>query len=159
MKPFGSINRGQLDRADVVYRQLLRQDPAHPDALHLCGVVAHQRGQHHEAIQKISRALELMPDQAVYLSNLGTAQLALGQISEAIKSFSRASELDPRYADARYNLANALHKSGDLDAAATAYRTVLQFHSRIISVRSIIWEQFCKSARIMRQPSPATRMC
>ena len=37
--------QGQLDQAELIYRHILDETPRHADALHLLGVVAHQRGQ------------------------------------------------------------------------------------------------------------------
>jgi hypothetical protein len=36
--------RGDLTQAEDLYRGILEQQPDHPGALHLLGVVAHQRG-------------------------------------------------------------------------------------------------------------------
>ena len=35
---------GRLDQAESAYKQILKTDPEHPDALHLLGMVAYQRG-------------------------------------------------------------------------------------------------------------------
>jgi cytochrome c-type biogenesis protein CcmH/NrfG len=48
---------GDLARADALYRRVLAVDPEHPDALHLHGVVAHQRGRHQAAVEHIRRAV------------------------------------------------------------------------------------------------------
>jgi len=37
---------GQLAQAETLYRQILQQQPNHPDALHLLGVIAYQAGRH-----------------------------------------------------------------------------------------------------------------
>jgi Flp pilus assembly protein TadD len=52
---------GDLTRADALYRRVLAVDPEHPDALHLHGVVAHQRGRHQAAVEHIRRAVEHRP--------------------------------------------------------------------------------------------------
>ena len=48
---------GRLERAETFYRQVLNQDPANPDALHLIGVVAWQQGRHARAVSYIERAI------------------------------------------------------------------------------------------------------
>src|ERR1700733_6783523 len=35
---------GNLPQAEQLYQQILERDPRHADALHLLGVIAHQRG-------------------------------------------------------------------------------------------------------------------
>ena len=37
---------GRLESAETEYRRILGADPVHADALHLLGVLAHQRGEH-----------------------------------------------------------------------------------------------------------------
>ena len=48
---------GDLDGAEAAYRRILDGRPGHADALHLLGVVEHQRGRHDEAIGLIARAI------------------------------------------------------------------------------------------------------
>ena len=45
---------GRLDEAESGYRRLLETDPDHADALHLLGVVRHQRGDEGAAVAFIS---------------------------------------------------------------------------------------------------------
>ena len=87
-----------------------RRFPDHPDALHLLGVIAHQRGRQERAIQLIERALAIMPEFAPAHLNLGNALKAAGRRSEALNSYRRAIELKPDYAGAWCNLA-ALHRT------------------------------------------------
>jgi len=35
---------GDLAKAEGIYQQILQTDPDHPDALHLLGVISHQKG-------------------------------------------------------------------------------------------------------------------
>lgn len=65
--------QGQLAQAEALYRRILEQEPEHPGALHLLGVVAHQQGHDDRAAELIARALALRPDQATYHSNYGVA--------------------------------------------------------------------------------------
>ena len=77
-----------------------RSAPNQADALHLLGVIAHQRGEHEVAVETIRRAVKLNRTAAAFHSNLGEAYRALGRISEAVASFRRAVELKADYAEA-----------------------------------------------------------
>ena len=44
---------GRLPEAEAMYHQILQNDPDHPDALHLLGVIAHQAGKNEEAVNLI----------------------------------------------------------------------------------------------------------
>ena len=50
--------RGQLGEAETLYRCTLDSDPDNFDALHLYGVLKHQRGNHADALNFIERALK-----------------------------------------------------------------------------------------------------
>ena len=64
---------GRLDQADAVYREVLARHPDQPDALHLRGLVAHQRGDGSTAVALIGDAIRVSPNVARYHNNLGRA--------------------------------------------------------------------------------------
>ena len=47
---------GRLQQAEVIYHQILTQEPNHQDALHLLGLIALQAGRHEVAVELIERA-------------------------------------------------------------------------------------------------------
>ena len=100
--------RGELDRAEPLYRQLLAQAPAHFDALHLLGVLQHQRGRNDLAVDLIGQALKLDGGKAAAHLNLGVALRALKRPADALASFDRALALDSHHADALNNRGNVL---------------------------------------------------
>jgi predicted O-linked N-acetylglucosamine transferase (SPINDLY family) len=116
---------GQLDLAERLYRDVLRIVPQQPDALHLLGVVALQRGCPADAVTCIRQALRLRPEQSVYHGNLGVALQSLGQIDAARASLERAVAIDPSNVDATFNLGVTLQSLHLLDDAAERYRQTL----------------------------------
>src|SRR6185437_7365018 len=52
---------GRLDEAEALLKQLLASKPKEPTAIHLLGIIAHQRGQLTQAIEHVKRAIELAP--------------------------------------------------------------------------------------------------
>jgi predicted O-linked N-acetylglucosamine transferase (SPINDLY family) len=111
---------GRLQEAEQLYRQILAQQPAHVDAKHLLGVIAHQAGRNDIAIDLIRQAITLNPDYAEAHSNLGQALKDQGQLDEAIAAFRRAIALKPELPEAHSNLGNALREKGQLDEAIAA---------------------------------------
>src|SRR6516162_4354363 len=77
---------GQRDRAEALYRKVLQKAPDHADALHLLGLIAHERGRHQRAIRLIEQALAILPDFAAAHVNLGNALRAAGRRKEAAES-------------------------------------------------------------------------
>ena len=59
-------NAGKFELAKELYHTILNQDPNHPDALHLLGVLTHQSGRHDRAVQLIDRAIYLNPSNPFY---------------------------------------------------------------------------------------------
>jgi Flp pilus assembly protein TadD len=57
-----------------------------------------------QAIQQITRALELDPNHARAHTNLGLALRSRGDLKAARDQFIRALEISPNYAEARRNL-------------------------------------------------------
>jgi len=119
--------QGRLDKAAVLYDRILRADPRHPDALHLSGLVAHQRGDPHRAQERIAAAIRVKDTQPAFHNSLGTVLLALDRAGEAAVCFRRALEFDPGYAEAHNNLGNALQQAGRLEDAVASYRHALQW--------------------------------
>ena len=118
--------QGRLDKAAVLYERILRADPGHSDALHLSGLVAHQRGDHRRAHERIAAAIRVKDAQPAFHNSLGNVLLALDRPDEATSCFRRALEFDPGYAEAHNNLGNALQRTGRLEDAVASYRLALQ---------------------------------
>src|SRR5438128_2115930 len=57
------------------------------------------------AARNYSKSIELAPDWAEALVNLGVVYNRLGKTDDAIKAFTRATELDPKLPGAHLNLA------------------------------------------------------
>jgi tetratricopeptide (TPR) repeat protein len=120
--------RGELDTAEGLYRTILDIDPTHFDALHLCGVLMHQRGRSAEALELIAAALAANERVAAAHCNHGLVLAALGRHPEALASYDRALALKPDYADACYNRGNTLVALGRLDEALKSFEQAIVLH-------------------------------
>jgi tetratricopeptide (TPR) repeat protein len=118
--------RGRLDEAARLYRNVLGAEPEHPDALHLLGVVALQQGDHRRAADHIARAVAGNPGNAAYHANLAEALRGLGQIDRAADCCRTALRLQPDYAEAANNLGMVRLAQGRLDEAADDFREALR---------------------------------
>ncbi|MEA2733789.1 MAG: hypothetical protein QOE14_240 [Humisphaera sp.] len=118
---------GRLDGAERLYRALLSDDASNADALHLLGVVAHQRQRDAEALDLIARAIALRPREAKFHNNLGEVLRSLNRVEEAAAAYERAIALKPDYAEALNNLGLALHRLGRLDDAIAAGERAIRF--------------------------------
>ncbi len=117
---------GDLGQAEQFYNEILRHNPQHPDALHLLGVIAHQRGQHADAIDLIQRALKKNNRNVHFYIHLGQACRQAKRLDAAIQALKKATKLEPQNAEAHHELGLALADAGQLDAALTAYARAMK---------------------------------
>jgi len=99
---------GLLSEAEEIYREVLEGHPRQFDALHLLGLVHHQRGAHAEAVRLIDRALAVKPDIAAAHSSRAAALNGLKHFDEAVASCDRAIALKPDCVEAMVNRGFAL---------------------------------------------------
>jgi protein O-GlcNAc transferase len=116
---------GRLAEAESLYYQVLKSIPDQPVALHLLGVIAHQKQENDRAVDLISKALVINPDYADAHGNLGIALDELGRLDEAVDSFSKALALNPNFAQGHNNLGNVFKKQGKQDEAICYYEKAI----------------------------------
>lgn len=116
---------GRLDQAERLYRDILKQDPNHADALHLLGLLANQAGHRQAALDLIDRALGLRPAAAPFQASRGDVLQALGRHEEALSSFDQATAIDGDHAEALTGGADCLAAMGREDEAEARYREVI----------------------------------
>ena len=122
---------GRLAEATARYLEIVREEPQHPDALHLLGVVAQQQGDLPVAVQLIEAAIQINPQAAHYHNNLGNTYRLQGNTIEAIASYRRAIALDPANIAIQHSLANLLAESGKFEEAASLYQRVLNLEPQL----------------------------
>lgn len=114
---------GRLAEADALYGQALRADPDNPDALHLSGLIAYQRGDSVRAVKLIAKALK-RGDGPSFRHNFALALDAAGRAAEARAAYQRALALEERAA-AHNNLASLLVQQGARADAMAHYRRAI----------------------------------
>jgi tetratricopeptide (TPR) repeat protein len=85
---------------------------------------AEDRGESDTAEHLFRQAIDLEPNMAAALTNLGNLVYRQGELEEARKLYDRALEHDPSQPEARYNLANLLEDLGETDLAIAELRKV-----------------------------------
>ncbi len=119
---------GRLADAERLYRQLLAQNPNHPEALNLLGVIAQQVGNPDAAIHLLNHAIAANPSAPDYHINLGVALYTIGRFDDAIAAYRQSLRLDPNNPVAHNNLGNALCQIGHFDEAITECREALRLN-------------------------------
>jgi tetratricopeptide (TPR) repeat protein len=85
---------------------------------------AEDRGESDIAEHLFRQALDLEPNMAAALTNLGNLVYRQGELHEARTLYERALEHEPAQPEARYNLANLLEDLGDTELAISEMRRV-----------------------------------
>jgi len=122
---FALHQQGKLDDAQSYYETVLRADPKNFDALHLLGVIAHQRQNHAAAIELLNRAIQQNPRSALAHLNRGNTVKAMGDTQRAIVDFEKAIAIHPGYAEAYVNLGIARQECRQPDEALVCYRKAI----------------------------------
>ena len=117
---------GRLDRAEPIYRQILKTQPDHAEANHLLGALAYQAGNPLAAIGLVEKALRADGRRSEYHNTLGEALTASGRLEEAAASYRRAIDIYPGLDAAHSNLGNALLALGNTNEAIASYRQALK---------------------------------
>ena len=96
--------RGNLQQAELVYRQVIDRQPRFAYAMNMLGVLLSQKKEHIDGARLLQKAIKLEPNVADYHINLGFNLQEQGKLEEAEKEFVKATRLDPESADAWFNL-------------------------------------------------------
>jgi len=117
----------QLDRAEVLYRGLLKESPAAPEAYAALGAIALRRGdlaaartEWKEAIDRGIKDSTLCYQFAVLAENAGVPPVEIRMVLE------RAIALKPDYDDARYKLALLEKNAGHYELAVNQLRAMIR---------------------------------
>ena len=120
--------RGDLKKAELLYRRILKTNPRNSDALNLLGVIAYQEGKRDVAVDLISRAIAINPHVPDYHNNLGLALKESGRLEAAVSSFREAVRLRPDDAKTHNNLGLTLRDQGCLSEAISSYLEALRLN-------------------------------
>ena len=135
---------GQLQQAEQICQQILKDFPQHADALHLLGVIAHQVGDYRIATSLITQAIEIDSNQSSFFYNLGNVLGEQGRLEESIEAYHQAIHIQPDHANAYNNLGIALQEQGRLEESIQAYQQAIRIqpgHSNAYSNLGIILKE------------------
>lgn len=122
--------QGRLREAEELYKQVLKSDPRHFDALHLLGVLSLQTNRAERGIELIRKAIALDPAAVSAIGNLGAGLYDLNRFEEALTCFDKVIALKPRDPGTHCNRGNALSGLKRFDEALAAYDMAIAIEPR-----------------------------
>ena len=117
---------GRLDEAEKGYREHLEGEPNDAEALHLLGLLRHQRGAAAEARDLLTRAHALAPEKADIELTLGTLRFQDGDFDGARTHYETALALDPNIGTAHAGLGQIALLRGEREDAEAQFRIALR---------------------------------
>lgn len=117
---------GDLDAAAPLYREILKNDPVHLDALFLLGTLSLQQKDCGTAITLLKEAILINPGHADLYNNLGMAYRELGRNEDAIQCYQKALSLEPEFFEVHNNLGVVLLKTGNRDKALESFKQAIK---------------------------------
>ncbi|MEA2824271.1 MAG: protein O-GlcNAc transferase, partial [Alphaproteobacteria bacterium] len=118
---FRAHQAGDLNRAEQLYRDILKADAKNFDALYLLGYIHLQRGQWEPAERQMGKALTVDPHSIDALFNRARALMNLGRHMEALSSLDQALSLRPNIPELLLTRGNALFALNRAAEALAAY--------------------------------------
>lgn len=122
---FQALQRGDTQSALTCARQVLKDAPDAPDALHLLALALRNAGDARGAEDAFERALKGAPRHVDVLNNYAGFLQRAGRIEEAIARFQQALAANAARSDIWINLALAQTAGGEAEAAVTSANRAL----------------------------------
>jgi len=116
---------GRFKEALDAYREALKAE-SKAEAWFGAGLCSYYLNDYEKAIELLTQADSLLPDDTDTVYTLGLSNHALGKYPEAMQRYRRTLALSPESPHARVNLALSLHASGDYAGAIEEYRLITE---------------------------------
>ena len=121
---------GEPNKAEDIYRDILRQDPEHVEAMRLLAAVAVVHRRLREAEIFLLQAVSQAPDYARAWLDLSSVQAEQEKHRESIESAEHVVELTPDKAESHIALANARGRAGLAEQAIASYQQALKVNPK-----------------------------
>jgi len=120
--------KGSFKKASLIYQSLLKNNSKHFDALHLLGVIAFQNNDLQVAVNLISKALSIAPNDVRANYNLGVIFQELKQLNAAVACYDIAIQFNSQYAEAYSNRGAALKELRQYEASLNSYDNAIKIN-------------------------------
>ncbi|MDD3012709.1 MAG: tetratricopeptide repeat protein [Candidatus Gastranaerophilales bacterium] len=123
---------GQLPEAEIIYRQVIEEEPENYNALNLFGILLFQHKRYEEAIIYVEKAIDIHPIPYFYI-NLGNIHSAKGEFDKAIDFYNESLEMDPNNPDPWFGLGMCYKNKNENDKAIEYYEKAIKLNPSFYS--------------------------
>lgn len=138
------VSQGKDDQGELVLARLIREFPEFIPAYCDLAELRMRQGRVDDAVEGLSRGLQVAPRDPILLNNSGVCSILKGDYEGALNSFTMAAEVVPHDDRYRANMALALGMLGRYEESLSLYEKVLEPESAHENIR-IINELFDES--------------
>ena len=122
------FNQKKIQETLELSRQLLERFPGTIILYNIRGAAYGELKLFAEAIASFQKVLDIKPNDANALNNMGNALRAKGELGSALDQFQMAIKITPRFAAAYNNIGSALAEQGDTRLAITNFKKALEIN-------------------------------
>jgi tetratricopeptide (TPR) repeat protein len=120
------FQKGMVDRALPLYKQVLQTNPGHLGSLLTAGVCSSRQGATEKAVEYYQSLIERAPDFYLVHFDLGVVYFQLERWEKAEMEYRRAVELNPSFGKAYQNLGLLYLNRGETDRAIGAFEKAVE---------------------------------
>lgn len=122
-----NFQAGKIKEAKLIYQDLLKTLPLHPEILGELGTIELQLGNSKSGVDYLKKSIKINPHQYIYLKNIGNGLIDLDQIEDSIFYFNAALKINSKASDIYYNKARALRRLKKYKESIENYQLAIQF--------------------------------
>ncbi|MBV8649213.1 methyltransferase [Paludibacterium sp.] len=127
-----ALDRNDMQQAEALCLQLLAKAPEYAPALHLGSLLLFRQGKMLGAIERMMHAIELEPNRADWLNDLGNLLAAHGQPEQAARFFQHSLLLDAENAQVWNNLGAMREQLGETELAGEAFELAVSLDETLV---------------------------
>lgn len=148
---------GRFDKAETIYKKVLKKEPENTGAMHMLGLIAQKNGRSERAVQLLIKAAKLDPRRPEILCDLGNAFKALGRHKDAIKAHRMVLTMLPNSPEAHSNLGAAYNAAGKAGKAVICFESALKMRPKDVELKFnlgnglVASERYEEAEEVLRQ--------
>jgi len=123
---FKAQQQGEFQQADVLYQQIIIENPNSAEAWHYYAIFAAQQQQFSQALERIQKAIAIDSDSAEYYQTLGNILKKLNKLDEALQALLTAEKLETNNPEIHNQLAVLYYQQQNFDNALKHYAKAVQ---------------------------------